>query len=96
MPTHTPHHRRHATPPSHGRSADTARCPDRRSTALVDMAAAAEIIGTSTRHVRRLVFERRIPYVKVGHYVRFDIDELDQWIDDHRVPEAGCTRTGRR
>ena len=60
------------------------------------MAAAAEIIGTSTRHVRRLVFERRIPYVKVGHYVRFDIDELDQWIDDHRVPEAGCTRTGRR
>lgn len=95
MPTRTQPHRCHGTP-SPGRSASSTGCPGRRPTALVDMAAAAEIIGTSTRHVRRLVFERRIPYVKVGHYVRFDIDELDQWIDDHRVAEAGCTHPRRR
>lgn len=63
---------------------------------LVDVAGAAAMLGITVRHVRHLIAERRIPYVKVGHYVRFDIDELDQWIDDHRVPEAGCTRTGRR
>lgn len=33
---------------------------------LIDMATAAEHLGVSLRHVRRLVAEKRIPYVKVG------------------------------
>ncbi len=96
MPTRTPTHRNHGTLPSPGCPRLAAGRPARRSVALVDMPAAAEIIGTSARHVRRLVFERRIPYVKVGHYVRFDLDELDQWIDEHRVPEVRCTHPRRR
>jgi excisionase family DNA binding protein len=36
--------------------------------------------------VRRLVRERRIPYVKVGHYVRFDPRDLDAFLDAGRVP----------
>ncbi len=42
-------------------------------------------LGTTVRHVRRLVAERRIPIVKVGHFVRFDSHELDHWVDDRRV-----------
>ena len=31
----------------------------------------ADRLGTTPRHVRRLVFERRITYRKLGRYVRF-------------------------
>lgn len=49
----------------------------------VDEAAAR--LGVSVRFVRRLVAERRIPFVKVGKFVRFDPADLEEWIDDHRV-----------
>lgn len=43
---------------------------------------------TSVRHVRRLVDEKRIPYIKVGHFVRFDPREIDDWIDSQRVAQV--------
>lgn len=42
---------------------------------------------TTVRHVRRLVDEKRIPYIKVGHFVRFDPTEIDAWIDSQRVAQ---------
>lgn len=42
-------------------------------------------LGTSVRHVRRLVAERRVPYVKVGRWVRFDPAVIAEWLDQHRV-----------
>ena len=42
-------------------------------------------LATSPRHVRRLVEEKRIPYLKVGHFVRFDPDEIEHWIETNRV-----------
>jgi excisionase family DNA binding protein len=52
---------------------------------LIDIATAAEHLGVTVRHVRRLVAEKRIPYVKVGHFVRFDPAEVAGWIDRQRV-----------
>ena len=46
-----------------------------------------ERLGTSTRHVRRLIAERRIPYLKVGKLVRFDPDEISRWLDESRVAQ---------
>ena len=37
------------------------------------------------RYVRRLVFEQRLPYVKIGKFIRFELAELEAWIDDRRV-----------
>lgn len=54
-------------------------------TTLIDIAGAAEQLGVSVRYLRRLVSQRRIPYVKLGHYVRFDPAEIDEWIDRARV-----------
>jgi excisionase family DNA binding protein len=45
----------------------------------------AERLGTGTRHVRRLVAERRVPYLKVGKFVRFDPAEIASWLDGRRV-----------
>jgi excisionase family DNA binding protein len=32
------------------------------------------------RHVRRLVAERRISYIKWGRYLRFDVDDITAWL----------------
>ena len=46
----------------------------------------AEHLGTSRRHLRRLIAERRIPYVKVGRLIRFDPHEIADWLDAGRHP----------
>ncbi len=55
---------------------------------LMDLPAVAERLGVNHRHIRRLVHERRIPFVKWGHLLRFDPDEIDAWLDSARVPPA--------
>lgn len=52
---------------------------------MIDVGQAAARLGVSVRYVRRLVAEQRLPYVKVGKFVRFDIVDLESWIDDRRV-----------
>ncbi len=53
---------------------------------LIDIDGAADHLGVSVRHVRRLVAERRIPYIKWGSRLHFDPVEIDAWIERHRVP----------
>jgi excisionase family DNA binding protein len=62
---------------------------------LLTVAEAAEWLGTTPRHVRRLVFERRIAYRKLGSYVRFHPDDVAEFVAAHRV-EAGTVAVGRR
>ena len=47
----------------------------------------AERLGVSIRHIRRLVAERRVPYLKVGWLVRFDPAEITAWLDGARHPQ---------
>jgi excisionase family DNA binding protein len=51
---------------------------------LMTIAEVAERLGVSVRHVRRLVNERRIPFVKWGHLLRFDPVEIEAWLDRAR------------
>jgi excisionase family DNA binding protein len=67
--------------PHHGRDQDHHR--------LVDITTVADQLGVNVRHVRRLVLEHRIPYLKWGHLLRFDPGEIDVWIDEHRRPPKG-------
>jgi excisionase family DNA binding protein len=53
---------------------------------LIDIATLADRLGDSERHIRRLVAERRIPFLKVGRLVRFDSAEIIRWLDDGRKP----------
>ena len=52
---------------------------------LLSVEQAAERLGTSVRFVRRLVFERRIAYVKLGRHVRIAVRDLDAFIRAGRV-----------
>jgi len=56
---------------------------------LLDIDGVANLLGTRVRHVRRLVAERRIPFVRVGYLIRFDPPEIAAWLDTHRSDVAG-------
>ena len=58
--------------------------PDRPP--LMDIEAVAQRLAVGVRHVRRLVTEKRIPYRKWGHLLRFEPDEIEQWIEATKVP----------
>jgi excisionase family DNA binding protein len=62
---------------------------------LLSIEQAAERLGTSVRFVRRLVFERRIAYVKLGRHVRITGHDLDGFIRASRI-EVGQFPTLRR
>ena len=53
----------------HARSTMAATLPK-----LLDINGVAQHLGVNVRHVRRLVAERRIPFIKWGHLLRFDPD----------------------
>jgi excisionase family DNA binding protein len=55
---------------------------------LWDIGTVATRLGVQVRHVRRLVSERRIPYIKWGHLLRFDPSEIEVWLDEARRPPA--------
>ena len=77
---------------------------------LIDITGLAGTLGTTVRHVRRLVAEKQIPYIKVGHLVRFDPADVACWLEERSItvhnaenPDDGCVteaipsvRTARR
>ena len=59
--------------------------PDSVAPAVMTKEEAAAYLSTTVRHVRRLVYERRIPYMKVGRLVRFGRADLDAYLMASRV-----------
>ena len=60
-----------------------------KSDALLGVGDLAKLLGTSERFVRRLIAERRLPFHKVGKYVRFDPRDVDRWLAENRVDALG-------
>lgn len=58
---------------------------------LVNIETVAHLLGVGERYVRRLVAERQIEVVKVGRYVRFDLDAVRDWVENRRRPPATGT-----
>ncbi len=52
---------------------------------LLDVHSLAVRLGVRVRYIRRLIAERRIPYIKLGHFIRFDPDEIDEWVNQSRI-----------
>jgi excisionase family DNA binding protein len=57
---------------------------------------AAAYLGRGERFLRRLVFERRIRYYKVGKFLAFDVADLEAFLNAEVVePVAVSWRAGR-
>ena len=54
---------------------------------MLDIAGLAKHLGVTERFVRRLVEDNRVPYLKIGKFVRFDPNEIDRWLDTKRVEQ---------
>ena len=67
---------------------------------LLNIEQLAEHLGVTTRHVRRLVAEKRVPYLKWRRFIRFNPDEI-LGVARCRPPAAAglappdCTRSWR-
>jgi len=53
--------------------------PDR----LLTIGELASYLSTTERHLRRLVYEKRIPYLKVGHFIRFHPGAISRWLSEN-------------
>ncbi len=82
------------TPPAtrrrlhYGEELEVTRSEARARRNLMDIGGVAERLSVRVRYVRRLVAERRIPYIKLGHLLRFDPAQIDEWLERSRVDEA--------
>jgi excisionase family DNA binding protein len=52
---------------------------------FLDIAGAAAHLDVSEAFIRRIVFEKRVRYYKVGKFVRFRTVDLDAFINQGRV-----------
>jgi excisionase family DNA binding protein len=51
---------------------------------LLDVAEAAEFLGRSVNSMYIDCRAGRIPHYKVGHSLRFDLDDLKAWLESNR------------
>ena len=53
---------------------------------LLDIVQASIYLGCSERYLRRLIQERRIPFIRLGgRKIRFTIIDLDSWVNAQRI-----------
>lgn len=52
---------------------------------LYSIAETAEYLGRSVWSVRELIWNGKLPCVKVGRRIHLDIIDLDQWIERNKV-----------
>jgi excisionase family DNA binding protein len=55
---------------------------------LFDISDAAEYLGLTEEALRTKVAGAQIPHVVIDRRYRFDRQDLDRWIDEHRVRET--------
>ncbi|MFH1014747.1 MAG: helix-turn-helix domain-containing protein [Nitrospirota bacterium] len=47
----------------------------------------AEYLDVSINTLRSWVWMKRIPYVKMGRLVKFDLGEIESWLKDKKIKE---------
>lgn len=52
---------------------------------IVDIVTAAEHCGLTQKTLYNYVSSKKVPHVKIGRAVRFELAELDKWLDEKRV-----------
>lgn len=59
---------------------------------LLSIPELADHLGVTERHIRRLVAERRIPYLKWRRFIRFDPTDIATWLDAARHTNLDASR----
>jgi len=57
------------------------------SARLISVKELSGVLGLSVHTLYCWVSQRRIPYVKCGRLTRFDMSEIERWLEDNSVKE---------
>jgi excisionase family DNA binding protein len=69
----------------------------RKFTPLIDARAASQLLGVPHTWLLAQARERRIPHHRLGHYVRFNPDDLHEWLEETRsMPHGRHFQASRR
>ena len=52
---------------------------------MIDINQLADRLGMSVSGVYTWVNQRKIPFVKIGHLIRFDSNDIDKWLEEKKV-----------
>ena len=63
-----------------------------RATQLVNVNEAAQFLAVSPSTLYGWVWQRRIPFVKVGRAVRFDVADLERFVTQNRIEARRPTK----
>ena len=58
---------------------------------LLDIGEVAEYTGLRKSTIYAYTSQRRIPFVKLGRLVKFDLQKIDKWIESQEVEEQDFT-----
>lgn len=58
---------------------------------LLNVKAVSELTGLSKNTIYCWVSQRRIPFVKCGRLTKFDLQRIDEWIEENSVEEKQFT-----
>lgn len=56
---------------------------------LLNTKEAAEYLGMTEAAIYQRRHRKQIPVVCFGRSLRFDVRALDEWIEEHKVPDGG-------
>ena len=59
---------------------------------LITAKEAGQYLSLSTDTIYRLASQKKLPYLKIGDRVLFDVKALDHWIEKHMVKEKDWKR----
>ena len=54
---------------------------------LINVEELSELTGLSTSTIYSWVSQRRMPFVKCGRLTKFDLQRIDEWIEESSVEE---------
>ena len=60
--------------------------PSSTSINLIDYKTAAALLQIRPQSLRRLVSLRRVPHLHVGRLVRFDVRDLQEFLNSQKIP----------
>jgi excisionase family DNA binding protein len=59
---------------------------------LITAKEASQYLSLSTETIYRMAASKKLPYLKIGDRVLFDIKSLDQWVEKHLIREKEWKR----
>jgi excisionase family DNA binding protein len=62
---------------------------------LLNVNEVAALLSVSPKTIRKYVWEKTIPYLKINGHVRFEKQRLYEWLEEKQVPTLDEIRYGK-